>query len=127
MDTHSTRVTLFDDGVYRWSYGMDMWHNRCLIGLASKIIRLILVILTLIIYTVTATVFHGTCHLCFRKDKSAVALVRNPRTMNKVNAFGTVVAMVGWPLARPTTQSASGARWRRQTIQAPANSIPPAG
>ena len=22
------RVTLCDDGVYRWSYDMDMWHNR---------------------------------------------------------------------------------------------------
>ena len=23
-----TRVTLYEDGVYRWSYDLDMWRNR---------------------------------------------------------------------------------------------------
>ena len=33
---YPSRVTLFEDGVYRWSYDMDMWHNRYLIRLIVR-------------------------------------------------------------------------------------------
>ena len=33
MDNYPSRVTLGEDGVLRWSYDMDMWHNRYMIGL----------------------------------------------------------------------------------------------
>ena len=38
MNDYPERVTLYDDGVYRWSYVMDMWKNRYMIRLAWKII-----------------------------------------------------------------------------------------
>ena len=28
MNEYPSRVTLYDDGVYRWCYDMDMWQNR---------------------------------------------------------------------------------------------------
>ncbi|MBQ8955242.1 MAG: hypothetical protein IJ048_14140 [Clostridia bacterium] len=149
MENYPSRVTLFDDGIYRWSYDMDMWHNRYLLGLASKIISLLLgvptlfiaamvlkqliprinqglpkdeimwfiqndllalvivgglwigiILLMLIIYAITAAVLHGTCRLCFQMDESAVVLVRDPKTMNAVNTFGTVVAVIGLAIGK---------------------------
>jgi len=42
MNDYPERVTLFDDGIYRWHYDMDMWKNRYILGLISKIIGLLL-------------------------------------------------------------------------------------
>ena len=42
MNDYPSRVTLFDDGVYRWSYDLDMWRNRCLLNLILKILSLLL-------------------------------------------------------------------------------------
>lgn len=41
MDEYPSRVTLFDDGVYRWSYDMDMWHNRFMLKLVAKVLGVI--------------------------------------------------------------------------------------
>ena len=49
MDMYPSRVTLFDDGLYRWSYDMDMWHNRYLLGLIIKILCIALGIPTLFV------------------------------------------------------------------------------
>jgi len=42
MNDYPSRVTLFDDGVYRWSYDLDMWRNRYLLNLILKILSLLL-------------------------------------------------------------------------------------
>ena len=49
MSEFPTRVTLYDDGIYRWSYDMDMWRNRYLLGLILKILCLLLGIPTLFV------------------------------------------------------------------------------
>ena len=49
MDMYPSRVTLFDDGIYRWSYEMDMWHNRYLLRQIIRILCLVLGIPTLFI------------------------------------------------------------------------------
>lgn len=49
MDNFPERVTLYDDGAYRWHYDMDMWHNRYMIRLIVKILSLLLGIPTLFI------------------------------------------------------------------------------
>ena len=43
------RVTLYDDGVYRWAYYMDMRHNRYMIRLIVKILCLVLGVPALIL------------------------------------------------------------------------------
>ena len=42
MNEYPSEVTLYDDGVYRWRYDMDMWHNRYLLRLVLKVIALVL-------------------------------------------------------------------------------------
>ena len=42
MDDFPSKVTLFEDGIYRWRYDMDMWHNRYLLKLLMRILCLIL-------------------------------------------------------------------------------------
>lgn len=49
MDMYPSRITLFDDGVYRWSYDMDMWYNRYLLRQIIKILCVVLGIPTLIV------------------------------------------------------------------------------
>jgi len=49
MNDYPSRVTLFDDGVYRWSYDLDMWHNRYLLRQIIKILCVVLGIPTLFI------------------------------------------------------------------------------
>ena len=41
MDDFPNRVTLYDDGVYRWSYDMDMWQNRFMLRLVMKLLGII--------------------------------------------------------------------------------------
>lgn len=141
MDMYPSRVTLFDDGLYRWSYDMDMWHNRYLLGLIIKILCIVLgiptlfvavnvlknalpflergmtetmlfihgdllsltiisgiwigsILLTLIIYAICAAVMHGTWHLCFEMDESAVALVQSAETKARNSTLATVAAVV---------------------------------
>jgi len=150
MDNYPSRVTLGEDGVLRWSYDMDMWHNRYMIGLVFKIIGLMLGIPTLlaavamlmraaplmadgvtgdrlrsflrddlillavvggmlagmlllgaIIYAICAAVMKGRYHLCFQMDDSAVALVRNPKTMGVINTLGIVAAIAGLAAGKP--------------------------
>lgn len=38
---YPARVTLFEDGVYRWSYDMDMWRNRYLLTFLVKVLAAI--------------------------------------------------------------------------------------
>ena len=38
---YPARVTLYEDGVYRWSYDMDMWHNTFMRNLMLKVIAVI--------------------------------------------------------------------------------------
>ena len=49
MDMYPSRVTLFDDGIYRWSYDLDMWHNRYMLRMILKILCVVLGIPTLLI------------------------------------------------------------------------------
>lgn len=42
MNEFTDRVTLGEDGVYRWAYDMDMWHNRYLLKLVMKVLSLVL-------------------------------------------------------------------------------------
>lgn len=44
---YPARVTLFDDGIYRWSYDMDMWHNRFMLKHVLKIVSVMCVLLFL--------------------------------------------------------------------------------
>ena len=150
MNDYPERVTLCEDGVYRWSYVMDMWKNRYMIRLAWKIIvpalGLLLLfvaamalknarylmrqgvareeltfylrsdlisvyivagllagvlLLTELIYAVCALAMHGQWRLRFEMDESAVALVRNPGTMQTMNALGAVAAIVGLAAGKP--------------------------
>ena len=141
MDMYPSRITLFEDGIYRWSYDMDMWHNRYLLGLIIKILCIALgiptlfvaamvlknalpvlergmtetmlfihgdllslaiisgiwvgsVILALIIYAICAAVMHGTWHLCFEMDESAVALVQSAETKARNSTLAAVAAVV---------------------------------
>ena len=41
MNDYPDRVTLYDDGVYRWSYDMDMWQNRFMLRLLLKLLGII--------------------------------------------------------------------------------------
>ena len=41
MGGYPERITLFDDGVFRWHYDMDMWSNRYLLGLLMKVLGII--------------------------------------------------------------------------------------
>ena len=38
MNDFPSRVTRFDDGFYRWSYDMDMWHNRYMLVFLIKVL-----------------------------------------------------------------------------------------
>lgn len=144
MNEYPDRVTLYEDGVYRWAYTMNMWKNRYMIRLIYKIlvpllgIPLLLVaamavkngryllqqgipredlmsfmrgdmipiyviggllvgmlLLIEIIYAICALAMHGTWRMCYEMDESAVALVRNPKTMQTMNTFGAVVGVIG--------------------------------
>ena len=44
-----SRVTLYEDGVYRWSYDLDMWRNRYILNLVIKVLLLVLGIPTLFV------------------------------------------------------------------------------
>ena len=44
MNDYPSRVTLFDDGVYRWSYDMDMWRNLFMLRHVLKILGLMCVL-----------------------------------------------------------------------------------
>ena len=150
MTDFPSRVTLYEDGVYRWAYDLEMWRNRYLLKLIMKILLLLLgvptllvlamlvntlirlrgqgisgdrfmffirddlivlavvggllvgmILLTLLIYIIAAVVVHGKYHLCYQMDESAVALVRDPRKMDALNTFGTVVAVVGLAIGKP--------------------------
>ena len=48
MNDFPERVTLYDDGAYRWAYTMNMWKNRYLLKLICRIIVLLLGIPTLL-------------------------------------------------------------------------------
>ena len=41
MNAYPEHVTLFDDGIYRWSYDMDMWHNKFMLSLIIKVMAVI--------------------------------------------------------------------------------------
>ena len=41
MDRFPDRVTLCEDGVYRWHYDMDMWRNRYILYLLMKVVGLV--------------------------------------------------------------------------------------
>lgn len=49
MENYPPRVTLFEDGVYRWSYDMDMWQNRFLLRLIVRLFCFMLGIPTLFV------------------------------------------------------------------------------
>ena len=150
MNDYPARVTFFEDGIYRWSYDMDLWHDRYILRLVIKVLLLVMgiptlfvlamllknlipllksglpgerimffirndllivaivggllvgmILLTLLIYIIAAAVVHGKYHLCYQMDESAVALVREPRKMDALNTFGTVVAVVGLAIGKP--------------------------
>ncbi len=42
MNETPSRVTLYEDGVYRWSYDVDMWRNRYILNLVLKILLLMM-------------------------------------------------------------------------------------
>ena len=143
-DQFPGRVTLYEDGVYRWAYEMDMWENRYLIGLLTKILSLVMglptlficamvctrlipllgqetprdelmwriggdlqllyivggiwlgcILLALIIYVVCALAMRGKWCLHYEMDETAVALVRNPNTMQAVNTLGSIATVMG--------------------------------
>lgn len=150
MNDYPERVTLYEDGVYRWSYVMDMWKNRYMIRLVWKIIVPLLglpllfvaamvlknaryltqqgvaredlmfhlhgdlvslyivaglfagvLLLTELIYAVCALVMHGQYRVRFEMDESAVALVRNPGTMETMNTLGAVAGLIGLVAGKP--------------------------
>ena len=150
MNDYPERVTLYEDGVYRWSYVMDMWKNRYMIRLVWKIIVPLLglpllfvaamvlknaryltqqgvaredlmfhlhgdlvslyivaglfagvLLLTELIYAVCALVMHGQYRVRFEMDESAVALVRNPGTMETINTLGAVAGLIGLVAGKP--------------------------
>lgn len=49
MDNFPERVTLYEDGVYRWHYDMDMWKNRYFILRLMRILALSLGLPTLFV------------------------------------------------------------------------------
>ena len=49
MNEFPSRVTLYEDGVYRWSYDLDMWRNRYILNLVIKVLLLVLGIPTLFV------------------------------------------------------------------------------
>ena len=49
MTDFPSRVTLYEDGVYRWAYDLDMWRNRYLLKLIMKILLLLLGVPTLLV------------------------------------------------------------------------------
>lgn len=138
MDHYPSRVTLFTDGVYRWSYDLDMWHNRWLLTFILKAISLlmalpalvfgvmllrefiwhvcfghsileedllalavivgiwaVMILLTLIVYAISAAVMHGTWRLCFEMDETLVMLVASAKVKARNRAMATVVDAVG--------------------------------
>ena len=150
MNDYPERVTLYEDGIYRWSYVMDMWKNRYMIRLVWKIIVPILglpllfiaamvlkraipmmqegvpretlmfylksdllalcvvaglmaaiLLLTELIYAGCALAMHGKWRISYQMDESAVALVRNPRTMSTLNTLGTVASIMGVLAGKP--------------------------
>ena len=150
MNDYPERVTLYEDGVYRWCYVMDMWRNRYMIRLVWKIIVPLLgipllligvmglknaaylmqqgiaaeelmfymrgdmialyvvggilagiLLLTELIYAVCALAMHGQWRIRFEMDDSAVALVRNPGTMETLNTLGAVAGILGVIAGKP--------------------------
>lgn len=131
MNEYPSRVTLYDDGVYRWSYDMDMWHNRYLLRILVKAVTLfcvavLLVLLALLgprylnattlgvcalivvgmyliplgVYAICALAMHGTYHLCFQMDESAVALVQSAGTKRRNRTLGVIATVVGLAAAK---------------------------
>lgn len=60
-----------------------------------------MILLTLIIYVIAAAVMHGRYLLCYQMDESAVTLMHDRKKMDKLNAFGTAVAVVGLAIGKP--------------------------
>lgn len=60
-----------------------------------------MLLLTLLVYAIAAAVMHGVWRLRFQMDASAVALARNPRMMDALNAIGAVAAVVGLAIGEP--------------------------
>lgn len=137
MDNYPSRVTLFDDGVYRWSYDMDMWHNLFLFKLLMKVMGIIggfifvvfavllgssnakalvyialgivgLGALAALIYAICAAVMHGRYRLRFEMDDSAVALIQSTASQN-VNATLSIVSTVA-SLASGSASAMRGTR-----------------
>lgn len=146
MTEYPARVTLYDDGVYRWSYDMDMWHNHYMLKLLLKVMGIILgailavfivllgpsdakalafiaaimaglVVLALLIYAICALAMHGTYHLCFEMDDEAVALIQSDATRTRNETLGAVATLVGIAAGQP------GQALRAGSTMALANSV----
>ena len=146
MTEYPSRVTLYDDGVYRWSYDMDMWHNHYMLKLLLKVMGIILgaifavfvvllgpsdakalvfvaaimsgmVVLALLIYAICALAMHGTYHLCFEMNDEAVALIQSAATRSRNEALGVVATIAGLAAGKP------GEAMRVGSTMALANSV----
>ena len=47
MNDYPSRVTLFEEGFYRWSYYMDMWHNRFMLRVVMRVLWAMCLLLSL--------------------------------------------------------------------------------
>ncbi|MBQ6373802.1 MAG: hypothetical protein IJJ45_04865 [Clostridia bacterium] len=131
MENYPDRVTLFDDGVYRWSYVMDMWRNRFLFHLMLKVIAVVcggavafvlvalgpsltpaavgwcalgvagVMALAAGIYAICACVMHGAYRLCFEMDGEMVELVRSAATRQRNEAMAAIAVAIGLAVNRP--------------------------
>lgn len=146
MTEYPSRVTLYDDGVYRWSYDMDMWHNHYMLKLLMKVMGIILgaifaifvvllggsdakalmfvavimvgiVALALLIYAICALVMHGTYHMCFEMNDGAVALIQSAATRSRNDTLAVVATIAGIAAGKP------GEAMRVSSTMAMANSV----
>ena len=132
-----SRVTLCEDGVYRWSYDMDMIRNRYLLIVLLKVtggvcaaswlclmllfinnmdsrialllaaIFLGIVALTAAGYYIAVAIMHGKYHLRFEMDEEAVQLIRKESTQRWMD-LAAGAAMAVNRRAGNNLQSAAG-------------------
>ena len=127
VNEYPERVALFDDGVYRWCYDMDMWRNRFMLTLILKVIGILsiamiaiflallgpgemgtvllillgIIVLALVVYAVCALVMGGHYHLRFEMDDSAVRLVQSDATRQRNHTLAVIATVAGIAAGKP--------------------------
>ena len=119
------RVTGGEDGVYRWSFDIDLKRDHYVRNLTLKIALLVcgiccggislmallmdrasmawiplacgaaVMAVTMLSFWLYSLMVHGTCTLGYEMDETSIRMVRSPREQRIMNAVGPAVMILG--------------------------------